>query len=88
MIVAAWTRADGVIWRERFDPAAPPPAAGIARGDPGALWGVPRTTGAWLGAVLVPVRFRLTDAGTDWVAGIHADADDVQTPRVYALRRR
>jgi hypothetical protein len=79
---------DGVIWRERFDPAAPPQAAGMAPADHGALWDVHDATGAWLGAVLVPVRFRLTDAGTDWVAGIHADADDVQTPRVYALRRR
>ncbi len=33
-------------------------------------------------------HFRLTDARTAWIAGIYADDDYVETPRVYALRRR
>ena len=36
----------------------------------------------------MPRGFYLTDAGAGWVAGIHADDDDVQTPRVYPVHRR
>jgi hypothetical protein len=79
---------DGTIWRERFDPAAPPAGYGLARADAGARWDVHDTTGAWLGPVTLPPRFHLTDAGDDWVAGIHVGDDDVHSPRVYALRRR
>lgn len=79
---------DGVIWRERFDPAAPPPASGLARLDRGAIWDVHDTSGIWLGGVQLPPGFFLTDAGTDWVAGIHSDSGDAQSPVVHALRRR
>lgn len=79
---------DGVIWRERFDAGAPPAATGVSGGNRGAVWDVHQTNGAWLGAVLTPAHFRLTDAGADWIAGVYADDNDVQTPRVYGLQRR
>src|SRR5207237_9125536 len=40
---------------------------------------------AW---VSVPAGFRITEPGRDYVAGIHTDADDVETVRVYSLTRR
>lgn len=79
---------DGVIWRERFDPAAPPAISGLARLDRGAVWDVHDASGTWLGGVQLPPGFYLTDAGTDWVAGIHSDSGDVQSPLVHALKRR
>lgn len=79
---------DGVIWRERFDPAAPPAISGLARLDRGAVWEVHEPGGRWLGAVELPPGFYLTDSGPDWIAGIHSDSNDVQTPHVHSLIRR
>ncbi len=78
---------DGTIWRERFDPAAPPAGYGLARTDAGATWDVHDADGRWLGPVGMPRGLYLTDAGADWVAGIHTGDDDVQTPRVYRVGR-
>ncbi len=40
---------------------------------------------AW---VEVPPGFRVSEAGADYVAGVHQDADGVETVRVYRLARR
>jgi hypothetical protein len=79
---------DGRLWRERFEAAAPPAASGLARLDTGAVWDVHDERGAWLGAVQLPPGFFMTQAGPAWIAGIHRDTDDVETPRIYPLRER
>jgi hypothetical protein len=50
-------------------------------------WSVYTTGGAWLASITLPARFRLMDAGLDYVAGVSRDAHDVERVIVYRLRR-
>lgn len=50
-------------------------------------WNIFAPNGAWSGTVTLPPRFRLFDAGRDWVAGVARDADDVERVEVWQLRR-
>jgi hypothetical protein len=79
---------DGTIWREWYAVERDLFIAGmIAWSDSPISWDVHSEDGTWLGSVELPPRFALTSVGEDWVAGIHADENDVQTPRVYRLLR-
>ncbi|MBK6306388.1 MAG: hypothetical protein IPF47_12020 [Gemmatimonadetes bacterium] len=50
-------------------------------------WSVLGRDGRWLADVQLPARFALLDAGTDYVAGVQRDDDDVESVVVYRLRR-
>lgn len=50
-------------------------------------WTVLGRDGAWVAEVSLPARFSLLDAGRNYVAGIQADTDDVESLVVYRLRR-
>lgn len=50
-------------------------------------WSIFAPDGAWSGTVTLPSRFRLFDAGHDWVAGVARDEDDVERVEVWQLRR-
>lgn len=60
--------------------------AGYAR-DPGGAtsWSVFDSSGAWLGNVEMPDRFRVLEIGSDWVLGIWRDGLDVEHVRLYEL---
>jgi hypothetical protein len=51
-------------------------------------WSVFSLAGVWLSDVALPARFRLMDAGVDYVAGVRRDIDDVEHLVVYDLIRR
>lgn len=74
----------GEIWRERYDAGTD---GRFTFKPEGVRWDVFTADGSLLGGILLPTRFTLTDAGEDWLAGIHIDEMDVQTPRVYRLVR-
>lgn len=71
----------------------------VALGRDGSLWAsrssdfseVPSTflvfdaDGRYLGAATVPGRFRILDAGPDWIAGVHLDEADIELARVYRI---
>lgn len=50
-------------------------------------WNIFAASGAWSGTITLPPRFRLFDAGHDWVAGVARDQDDVERVEVWQLRR-
>lgn len=50
-------------------------------------WYVFSMEGKWVGRVDLPSRFRLMEAGADYVAGISRDSDDVEQVVVYTLSR-
>lgn len=65
------------LWVQRFvsDPMAPRRYVVVgAEGRP-------------IARVSVAARFRVTDVGRDYIVGIHADPDGVESVRVYALSR-
>lgn len=76
------TSTDGHVWRERFDASA---HDGPWAPRHPAVWDIFAPDGTLRGAVETPAHFRLLSAGNDWVAGVHVDEMDVQTPRVYPL---
>jgi hypothetical protein len=45
-------------------------------------------TGEFLAALDTPEGFRITDAGADWVLGVHVTPTDIEGVRMYAVRRR
>lgn len=52
------------------------------------LWSVYSPQGAWISSVTLPARFRLLEAGADYVAGVSKDTDENDVVIVYSLRRR
>lgn len=50
-------------------------------------WQVINASGALVATLDVPAQFSITDVGRDRVAGIWLDENDVETVRVYQLRR-
>lgn len=56
-------------------------------GSVSSQWSVFNASGIWLGDVEAPTTFRITDIGTDVVVGIWTDNLDVQSIRVFDLRR-
>jgi hypothetical protein len=51
-------------------------------------WLVFDPSGAWLGAISVPVSLNLTDIGRDYVLGVHRDELGIESVRLYRLDRR
>ena len=76
-IVAIEGGADGSIWV--YEQAKP----GVEQ----RVYAVFDSTGAFLGRVTFPVKFEPRTIGSDRVAGVWKDADDVEHVRVYAIRK-
>lgn len=51
------------------------------------MWSVFDPKGVWLGDVRTPKRLRITEIGTDAVVGVWRDDLDVQSVRVYDLKK-
>ncbi|HSW30413.1 MAG TPA: hypothetical protein VLH75_13090 [Longimicrobiales bacterium] len=79
---------NGDIWVGEFVPADE--TLGVMNPSPTAptKWSVYSSAGVWLSDVTLPARFRLMDAGQDFVAGVERDENDVERVAVYELRRR
>lgn len=76
-ITAIFPAPDGSIWvHEQGTP-----------GDERQTMAVLDSTGAFLGRLRLPDRFRLMSVGTDRIAGVWRDADDVEYAWVLPLRR-
>jgi len=78
---------DNVVW------IGPPSVEDFILADPNSLpkgstlWSVYSVTGVWLSDVILPPRFRLLDAGANFVAGVTKDEDDNDVVLVYSLRK-
>lgn len=86
-LVAART---GELWIADFQPSdgiqSNAGAGGRVPAGP-SRWSIFAPNGAWSGTVTLPPRFRLFDAGHDWVAGVARDQDDVERVEVWHVRR-
>lgn len=69
---------DHHVWLRRYAP----------EWERGETWDVFTPDGVWLGPITMPTPFLLTHAGSEHVAGIWRDADDVNYARVYRLIRK
>ena len=56
--------------------------------DRATVWSVFSVNGDWLSDVTLPKRFRLMEAGANYVAGIQKDDDDVESVVVYSIVKR
>jgi hypothetical protein len=76
----------GDLWVREFEPtdALRRPSRG---GDKPLRWSVFGSSGAWLADVLLPARFVPFDIGSDYVAGVAYDTDDIERVTVYRLVR-
>lgn len=68
---------DGETWIEAYSATNQQPTRYLVIAPDGAAR-------AWLS---VPAGFRIAEVGRDYVAGVHFDADDVETVRIYSLTR-
>jgi hypothetical protein len=68
--------AAGRLWARRFQ----------GPGDEGERWGIFLPDGSFLGHLSLPNRFRLMEAGVDYVLGVERDELDVEYVRMYELR--
>ena len=59
--------------------------AGSGHGRGSAIWSVFDSTGAWLGDVRLPEGLDVNEIGTDYIAGVSYDENDVPLVRVYRL---
>lgn len=55
--------------------------------DRATTWSILGRDGAWLADLEVPARFRLLEAGDDYVAGVMRDDDDVESVVVFRVVR-
>jgi hypothetical protein len=78
------------LWAQRFDYRSafltPGPVRTQTMSVP-STWDVLDSEGRWLCAVHLPARFTPLEIGTDYVAGLARDEDDVEQVRVYRLRK-
>ncbi len=77
----------GELWVSPFDPSDAIAGTLNPSPDEPLTWSVFSREGRWLSDVRTPARFRLMDAGRDWIAGIERDADEVEQVVVYGLVR-
>jgi hypothetical protein len=77
----------GELWVSEFDPSDAIAGTLNPSPDEPLTWSVYSREGRWLANVRTPERFRLMDAGRDWIAGIERDADEVEQVVVYGLVR-
>jgi hypothetical protein len=52
------------------------------------IWSVYSADGEWIADVTLPARFRLMEAGFDYVAGVIRDPNDVEHVVIYPIDRR
>jgi hypothetical protein len=76
----------GALWVGPLTPADATVGSFNPAPDQETLWRVFDLSGAWLAEVTLPPRFRLMDAGADYVAGVLHGSDDVERVAVYGLR--
>jgi len=78
----------GHLWVRRYDHrelfVTPGPVSTNTLPVP-TTWDVFDPRGQWLCTVQLPARFTPLDIGTDYVAGVARDSDDVESVRVYRL---
>jgi hypothetical protein len=78
----------GNIWLRRFDVRHTRYKPGLVRTltiDRASTWDVIDRAGRWLTSLETPARFTPLDIGTDYLAGIAHNADDVEMIAVYRL---
>lgn len=75
------------IWVE---PSLPISKARVSDPSPetATVWSVFAPNGDWLSDVTLPKRFRLMEAGANYVAGVIRDSDDLEEIVVYSLLKR
>lgn len=88
LIGAMMSDRTGHLWARRYDYRelfyTPGPASIHTLLVP-TTWDVFDPRGQWLCTVQLPARFTPLDIGTDYVAGVARDGDDVESVRVYRL---
>ncbi|MCC6930124.1 MAG: hypothetical protein IT359_14160 [Gemmatimonadaceae bacterium] len=77
----------GELWVGSYDPAESVDGTLHPSPDSATTWQVYSATGDWLAQLRLPVRFRLFDAGRDWILGVRRDEDDVEFVELYRLTR-
>ena len=60
---------------------------GAANADP-TTYDIFDPSGAWLGSLQTPARFKINDIGRDYILGVYVGEDDVEFIRSYSLDRR
>lgn len=78
---------DGLLWvgppsNEDWRPTAPNPLP-----DRPTRWRIYSRAGVWIANVTLPARFRLFEAGANYVAGVTGDDDGQEVIVVYEVRR-
>ena len=80
----------GNLWVQRFDHRSvfftPGPARTQTMSVPG-TWDVIDQNGRWVTTVELPARFTPVEIGSDYVAGLARDEDEIEQVRVYRLRK-
>ena len=80
----------GNLWVQRFDYRrvfyTPGPVRTQTMSVP-SKWDVIDPAGRWLCTVDLPARFTPVEIGSDYVAGLARDEDEVEQVRVYRLRK-
>jgi hypothetical protein len=80
----------GHLWVQRYDYHSDLRTPGPARTQTMPVpsrWNVIDPNGQWLCIVELPARFTPVEIGTDYIAGLGRDIDDVEQVRVYRLRK-
>ena len=80
----------GNLWVQRFDYRSafftPGPARTQTMPVP-TRWDVLDFSGRWLCTVDLPERFTPVEIGTDYIAGVARDQDEIEQVRIYRLRK-
>lgn len=77
---------DGALWVSEYRHEGDMPGPRPLPAD-SSRWNVFAADGTWIGAIALPPRFLLKEAGADYVLGVSRDADGVQGVAMYRLRR-
>lgn len=75
------------LWVGSYDPAEALPGTVNPSPDGETTWRVYSRSGRWEGELRTPARWRLMDAGRDWVLGVRRDEDDVEYVELYSFSR-
>jgi len=78
---------NGDLWVGPFIPEGDTPVLKPSP-DHATTWSVYSADGRWLSDVVLPARFRLFSAGSDYVAGVARDENDVESVVILPLRKR
>ncbi|MBC7897716.1 MAG: hypothetical protein H7066_20020 [Cytophagaceae bacterium] len=80
---------DGELWVGPFIPSefAMLGRAGLGTPAEPSTWSVLGANGKWLADITLPARFRMLEAGRDYVLGVSRDEDDVESIVMLRLLR-